>query len=63
METLILAGLLAALLISVIGGLLRRRPAAPQIIYVYTPDAPTGGAGCLPLIVLVVVVLLIIMAV
>lgn len=63
METLILTGLLAALIFAAIGGLLRRRPASPQIIYVYAPDESAGGAGCLPLIVLVGVVLLIIAAV
>jgi hypothetical protein len=58
MENLIVLGLAAAVLFAAAGSMLPNRVQPPQIIYVQAPFADqTGGAGCLPLIILGVVVL------
>lgn len=61
MEHTILLGLGAAVLLTAISGLLAhppQPPQPPQIIYVQTaPPQPTGGAGCLPLLILAAVIL------
>ncbi|NTU85421.1 MAG: hypothetical protein HGA45_39720 [Chloroflexales bacterium] len=59
MNALILIGLVAAVLLAAIGRMVAPQPQPPQIIYVQaTPMESTGGAGCLPLLILVGVILL-----
>lgn len=57
MENLLFLGLAAAVLFAAAGSLLPGRAELPQIIYVQAPLADQSGAGCLPLIILVAVVL------
>jgi hypothetical protein len=56
MENLILLGLAAAILLTAAGSVLPNRVQPPQIIYVQAPPTD-AGAGCLPLLILVGVVL------
>ncbi len=60
METLIFAGLLALGLTALLRVLFPARPQPPQIIYVQTEPAPTGGSGCLPLLVVGIALVLVI---
>jgi hypothetical protein len=57
METLIIFGLVAAVLVTTAWSLLGQRPQPPQIIYVQAAPPEAGGTGCLPLIVLIAVIL------
>ena len=58
METLILIGLAAAVLLTAIGSLATSQPEPPQIVYVQAlPTETPGGTGCLPLLILVGVIL------
>lgn len=60
MNTLILIGLTAAVIFTIILGTFTRQPEPPQIIYIQAaPVEPeASGVGCLPLIILAVVILL-----
>jgi len=59
MNNLIVLGLFTVVLVSLVGGLFPNRPQPPQVIYVQAPNRePISGNGCLPLILLLVVVLL-----
>jgi hypothetical protein len=57
MTTTILIGLVAAVLFAVVRSLFARQPQPPQIIYVQVvPTEPTSPMGCLPLLVLILVI-------
>jgi hypothetical protein len=60
MSTLILVGLSVAVLLAAAYRSTPSQPQPPQIIYVVQPAQvePTGGTGCLPLLVLVGVALI-----
>jgi hypothetical protein len=58
MSTTILIGLVAAVLFAVVMRMFASQPQPPQIIYVQvTPAEPSSPTGCLPLLVLLLVVL------
>lgn len=57
METLISFGLAAAVFVTTAWSLLGQRPQPPQIIYVQAAPTQASGAGCLPLIILIAVIL------
>lgn len=57
MSTMILAGLVAAVLLAAVANLSVRKPEPPPIIYVQAAPAEPQATGCLPLIVLVLVIL------
>ena len=58
MENLLFLGLAAAVLFATAGSLFPGRAQPPQIIYVQAPlTDQSSGAGCLPLIILVAVIL------
>ena len=57
MENLLFLGLAAAVLFAAAGSLFPGRAQPPQIIYVQAPLTDQSGAGCLPLIILVAVIL------
>ncbi len=58
MNTLILVGLSVAVLIAAVGRGATSQPQPPQIIYVVAQPEPARGAGCLPLLILGLVILL-----
>lgn len=59
MNTTILIGLVAAVLLAAVGRLVQPQPQSPPVIYVQIPSAePAGDTGCLPLLILVGVILL-----
>lgn len=54
MNSLLLIGLVAAVLVTAAWRMVAQQPSPPQIIVVQAaPTAPEGGAGCMPLILLV----------
>lgn len=58
MSTTILIGVVAAVLFAVVMHMFASQPQPPQIIYVQvTPPEPSSSTGCLPLLVLLLVVL------
>ena len=61
MNTMILIGLAAAVILAAVGRMAAPQAQMPPIIYVQAaPDEETGGAGCMPLIILVAVILFVI---
>lgn len=59
MNTVIVIGLVAAVLLVAVGRIGSPQPQPPQIIYVQVaPVESAGGVGCLPLVILVGVILL-----
>lgn len=63
METLILAGLLALGMTVLLRALFPMHPQPPQIIYVQAEPARSSGFGCLPLLVVGIVLLLVLVGV
>ena len=61
MNTMILIGLAAAVILAAVGRMVAPQAQMPQIVFVQAAsEEETGGAGCLPLIILVAVILLVI---
>jgi hypothetical protein len=59
MNTMILIGLVTAVLLAAVGRMVQPQPQSPPVIYVQIPLAePAGDSGCLPLLILVGVILL-----
>lgn len=57
MSTTILIGVVAAVLFAVVMHMFDRQPQPPQIIYVQVTPTEPSSMGCLPLLVLILVVL------
>lgn len=58
MNTVIVIGLVAAVLLVAVGRIGSPQPQPPQIIYVQVAPVESAGGGCLPLVILVGVILL-----
>ena len=60
MNTMILIGLAAAVILAAVGRMVAPQAQMPQIVFVQAvPEEGTGRAGCMPLIILVAVILLV----
>ncbi|MEI8167436.1 MAG: hypothetical protein WCG26_13730 [Chloroflexales bacterium] len=57
MNTLIIIGLVATVILTAVGRMVTPQAQPPQIIYVQAAPTETAGAGCLPLIMLIAVIL------
>jgi hypothetical protein len=59
MNTIILIGMVATVILATVGRMVAPQAQLPQIVFVQAaPDEEMGGVGCLPLIILVAVILL-----
>ncbi|WP_129677318.1 hypothetical protein [Candidatus Chloroploca sp. Khr17] len=62
METLLLVGLVATVLMTTAWHLVTQRPQQPQIIAIQVVPAEAHGTGCLPLLFLVLFLIVVLMA-